>query len=294
MTPSKKRVILFGASEACRNFLATVKESPQDYPHHFIAIADNDLSKHGTSIDGLPVIEPKEILSQHFTGIIITSAYALQIQDQLLNELNIEPDLISQAPKYAMFKTKTKAPFEDNIAREHAEQLLHFLVQQFNLTGIRYFVDHGTLLGLIRDNGILPWDDDIDLSIHPEDLYDVKQLLQKHLKKLSHYANGIVNIFEHPRANNVTQVGLEVYRYEQYAYQVSIKTLTFRDGEAWQSITKAPEEHFIDADSYIWRGQEVRTPKNTEGYLTLHYGDWRTPKKNISFHDLGNYVEPKA
>ena len=36
--------------------------------------------------------------------------------------------------------------------------------------GIRYWAECGTVLGYRRHGGIIPWDDDIDVDVHPDDL----------------------------------------------------------------------------------------------------------------------------
>lgn len=52
------------------------------------------------------------------------------------------------------------------------------ICEKYNLT---YFVDSGTLIGAVRENGIIPWDDDIDVVMFREDYSKLIQVASKEL-----------------------------------------------------------------------------------------------------------------
>lgn len=59
----------------------------------------------------------------------------------------------------------------DNLLR------LQTVSRALDQAGITWWIDHGTLLGVIRDSRLLPWDEDIDLSVFSRDLGQVYQAL---------------------------------------------------------------------------------------------------------------------
>lgn len=46
---------------------------------------------------------------------------------------------------------------------------------------IKYFADYGTLLGAVRHNGFIPWDDDMDISVMRKDYNRLLDILNKEL-----------------------------------------------------------------------------------------------------------------
>lgn len=48
------------------------------------------------------------------------------------------------------------------------------VIEALNQKKIQYWVCHGTLLGLIRDGGLIPWDHDIDIAIWYDSISKVK------------------------------------------------------------------------------------------------------------------------
>ena len=98
---------------------------------------------------------------------------------------------------------------ESNLKKLHEIQIeiLKEIIRICFKYNLRWFVTYGTLLGTVRHQGFIPWDDDIDIGMVREDYDKFFQLAQKELKKgfyLSHYLidNKVPHYFMKIRKDN--------------------------------------------------------------------------------------------
>ena len=65
--------------------------------------------------------------------------------------------------------------------KDREREMLRCFADICNKHGIKYFVQGGTLLGTVRHGGFIPWDDDIDVSLHREDYEKFLAVAEKEL-----------------------------------------------------------------------------------------------------------------
>jgi phosphorylcholine metabolism protein LicD len=121
---------------------------------------------------------------------------------------------------------------------------------------IAHHIDCGTLLGCIRENGLLSNDTDVDVSIHLDD-WDA-------LKQIDFSKFGLVKILE---SDNVLGYGriIRVHSPEETLYC---------------DIHANPGFPHLETVTVTIPNGETRTyniPIQSDLYLTILYGDWRVP-----------------
>lgn len=154
-------------------------------------------------------------------------------------------------------------------------------------SNISYFFTYGTLLGLIRDNGFIKHDNDLDIGILKTDDFswdDLSSLLSKSgLTKLHEFGiDGKVT--EQTYIYNGTGIDFFLYEYEdnKMISYVYFKKDNFEyKNEYERSVSKMISSQIIDFKYIVNNGVKFRIPKNAEQYLEDIYSEtWRVPNPN--------------
>lgn len=280
-----KRVLLFGTGEGSRQFLIKYKNELK-----IVGILDNDKNKHGKLfLDDLVISSPLLINEFDYEQVIIVSQWAKEIYTQLVNDLGVESSKIF-IPQKSSIKEANK-PFEDVNTRELARNIIKQISFYAFKDKVPVIVDFGTLLGIIRDNDIIEWDDDVDFSIVnlPKD-FNFSDWIVNVIKKLDlSVALSIKCQFIDDKPASFI-LNFETKDFRQFLISISLRELNndnyihLPSGGMWY----APKKHFEKYEIIDWNGQQIYVPYDYENYLTFLYGDWKTPKKNITMADYAN------
>lgn len=274
-----EKVILFGAGGAGKHFILNQQEFT------IIAVADNDEKKFNTLLEGIKIINPKEISKYDYDKVIVTSMYFNPIQKQLVNECMVKPNQIQAANKNLL--KETMYPFEHNNTLNYANKSLLKLVDFLEKEQLSYFLDFGTLLGVVRDKELIRWDDDIDVTCYLEDKEKIVIALEKFIAlysddtktwqyKLTKHLNGNDSSFVLTFSDELNHI---------LPFSIDIWLLYFEEDTAVQTMNKCAMNHFSKAESVNYKGKNIHVPYDFKAYLHHTYGDWKTPKKDTTFAD---------
>lgn len=170
---------------------------------------------------------------------------------------------------------------------EKALRLLHTAADILEEAGIPYVLEAGTLLGIVRENRLLPWDTDIDITITR--LYENKlQAVRSKFWKAGYRTRmrkfkRDVDFFK-KGTNRILRIQTRKFYFLKDFSLLDIFIKDPIDDEYYWTVAeknpvlKSVPKRFYDERTQIeFNGRKYWVPKDYEGYLECHYGDWRTP-----------------
>ncbi len=198
--------------------------------------------------------------------------------------------------------------------RDNAIQLLQIVVEILDKYKIKYYLDFGTLIGAVRENRLIPWDDDLDISLlNEDDYYKIPDIIKEIKSKYSYRT--YLFTFESARkkrkvrkkeifCKNISFTDSQNYQILKirtnkfwifgrgntcidifFKYQYNNASYWFAYGKENSVPLEYMSNELINIDFY---GIKCTIPKNYDKYLTYKYGDWKIPNENWS-HDNDDF-----
>ncbi len=164
-------------------------------------------------------------------------------------------------------------------------QMLFDTLDIFERHGITYWLDDGSLLGIIRDGTLIPWDHDVDIGLPGHSINRVLDLkthfLPKYLlrKKVAHSAwlpGSLRSIKIKTIWEKLLHINFHVDLFAKYKVGQRYQWI---DSQALKQIDA---KFYDNLETINWEGRQISIPSNPEEYLTIRYNDWQTPTQNYS------------
>jgi hypothetical protein len=180
--------------------------------------------------------------------------------------------------------------FADPKYYDRAKRLLLDVCEIFDQAQLPYTVDAGTLLGLVRDGDLIPWDDDLDLMLPTSAIPALRNTFSAirqrgwQISRLYPMEIGSpVWRLGDPRVLKIRRRFLKLMGPGATVLDISF---TYREQDYyWWEMAKRVcriPTHFLDETDYLeFGGHKLRVPSKREEYLEQTYGDWRQPRPDF-------------
>ena len=160
----------------------------------------------------------------------------------------------------------------------HGFDALRIINQLLHSHNINYWLYAGTLLGIIRDNGFIISDTDVDIGVWSAP--GVQEKLEQILTE-----NGFIKMWEFSCEGKIREQRFE-YKGAGIDFYFFLKNQKYSYASAFQNDNNGhylvEERYNIDAFDNLTtakiKGTEVCIPVNYEHVFESLYGDWKTPR----------------
>lgn len=151
-------------------------------------------------------------------------------------------------------------------------ELMNILDKIFKKHNLTYWLDFGTLLGAYRHKGMIPWDDDMDISMPREDYNRVTDILKEELDTKVfeiHHELGRIGIgYKH----NETGIWCDIFAVDTYAttqeFEQAVPTIKDKIAKYRKFYLKNMNQPYCEVQK---RRKEIINEENGENAYNIIY-----------------------
>lgn len=243
----------------------------------------------GTVLKFISYLYP-EVRGQYFSIAAFNSSYPINSNQDYYHNIGLNTSDYRNAQPYQA--THIRRPGSEQYMSVE-KQALKELVDILNQYSIPFWVDCGTCLGAYRYNGVIPWDEDIDIAILMPDAKNVKNAFFKNLDPAKYFVfdsssrlhpNSYLKVF-------VREAGefIDIYHFNIFPetktieYFLSLEENIFLPN-CWRIrerrfVKEAPFSQVFPLKKANFDGVEVPLPNDAVSYLQVRYGENIEPAK---------------
>lgn len=158
----------------------------------------------------------------------------------------------------------------------------------FDSLKINFFLSSGILLGAIRDNDLIKWDWDIEISVFTDEFLPHIDLISNELVRSGFKMIKIIRNKDNSKIDFFGSYPANVTQYTIYSWQYS----KIRD-VYWRKEFSIPSKFLKKLSKFNFLDRQFNCPNNVKEYLTFMYGDWKKPLRTSNKKDYlsGKYRE---
>ena len=183
---------------------------------------------------------------------------------------------------------------------EIALKLLHTVTTELEKCKVDYWLEGGTLLGVIRENRLLPWDNDMDISMYISDRWKLLKIVIKLIFNGYRISTRFYNKDIGPFKKRELRM-IKVRNYEKFLKKGEVMLDIFLkkkiDNDYFWTVgikspvlKSAPAEFYDELTKVKFDKKDYLIPRDYEGYLTYRYGDWKVTVKQWDFKKDDNAI----
>ena len=157
------------------------------------------------------------------------------------------------------------------------EEMLFNVVKLLEEEGVEYWLDFGTLLGLVRDGAIIEWDEDVDISIW-QTSYDKLEKIKPKLVELGYIVSNNINWGNKVYLDHKRKIWTDIYYWKK-----DKKNMYKHASPGFNPKINTFSLSLLGNFTTInFKGKDFVVPEKYEEKLTKMYQDWKTPvRKNL-------------